>query len=89
MKDYTMNVVTVTAGDNNTFSADKTYDALLKGYRKGKNPIALYSNMVIPLVAFDNKFYFALSVPELNQYILITINSSTVTCTVTEPEGEE
>ena len=78
-KDLIVNVVTITE-DNGSYSADKNYAELLKGFKKGKGAAALYENMIITLVAMDNGFYFAAEI--MNQYIMIVLNGTGVTCTI-------
>ena len=85
-KDLIVNVVTITE-DSGTFSSDKNYAYLNKGFSRGKGAFAKYDGMMIPLVAVDNGFYFASEI--LEKYVLIIINSTGVTCTVTQATASE
>lgn len=80
-RDLLVNVVTVTE-DDGTYTADKTYAQINKGFARGTGAIVSFNDMMIPLVAVDNGYYFAAEI--LGKYVLVVISSEGVTCTVTE-----
>jgi hypothetical protein len=85
-RDLLVNIATITE-DSGTFSSDKNYAYLNRGFSRGKGAIAKYDGMMIPLVAIDNGFYFAAEI--MGKYILIVIARTGVTCTVKEAATSE
>ena len=86
--DLLKNVVTITAGENEgTFVADKSYSDLRKGIIKGIGVICLFDGKLIPLQAIGDKLYFAAEI--MGAYIMITIGSDGVTCTIDAGTLEE
>lgn len=84
-RDLLVNVITVTE-DDGAYTADKSYAQINKAFARGTGAIVSYDNMMIPLVAVDNGYYFAAEI--LGKYVLVVIASTGVTVTETSPEAE-
>ena len=80
------NVVTVTE-DDGTYTADKSYVFLQRGLARGTGVICLFDGKLIPLQAIADKLYFAAEIKDT--YIMITIGSDGVTCTLDGETPEE
>lgn len=80
------NVVTITE-DDGTYTADKSYLFLQRGLARGTGVICLFDGKLIPLQAIGDKLYFAAEI--MGAYIMITIGSDGVTCTIDAGTSEE